>query len=73
LSAPSGLGLVLATVFFVGGLQLAVLGALGEYLWRAGDDARRRPVYVLRDVAERGGPDRAGYGSRAVITDRSTV
>jgi dolichol-phosphate mannosyltransferase len=71
LSSLNGLGLVLATVFFVGGLQLAVLGALGEYLWRAGDDARRRPVYVLRDVADLGTPGRTDYS--AVITDRSTV
>jgi dolichol-phosphate mannosyltransferase len=54
LDAPSGWGLVLAGLFFLGGLQLAVLGGFGEYLWRAGDDARRRPVYVLRSVQDIG-------------------
>jgi dolichol-phosphate mannosyltransferase len=56
LGAPSGWGLVLVAVFFVGGLQLAAVGGFGEYLWRAGDDARRRPVYVLRGVQDVGVP-----------------
>ncbi|MFB8386192.1 glycosyltransferase family 2 protein [Microbacterium sp. NPDC055910] len=41
-------GLVLA----VGGMVLVGIGVLGEYVWRAGDDARRRPVYIVRSVAE---------------------
>lgn len=58
-AALAGLGgwvFVLAAVFFVGGLQLAALGGFGEYLWRAGDDARRRPLYVLRGVRDWGTP-----------------
>jgi len=36
------------------GLQLAALGVLGEYLWRALDAARRRPAYfVEREVGIR--------------------
>lgn len=56
LSAPPGWGLVLATLFFIGGLELAAIGGFGEYLWRAGDDARRRPTFVLRGVQDRGDP-----------------
>lgn len=41
---------VVGSVLTVGGLQTLVLAVLGEYLWRAGDDARRRPLYVVRDV-----------------------
>jgi dolichol-phosphate mannosyltransferase len=52
--ASVGWGLVIAAVFFIGGLQLLVIGGFGEYLWRAGDDARRRPIYVLRGVQDRG-------------------
>lgn len=54
LSAPVGWLLVLSSVFLLGGLNLAALGGFGEYLWRAGDDARRRPVYVLRGVHDVG-------------------
>lgn len=56
LSAPSGWLLVLSAVFFFAGLQLSVFGGLGEYTWRAGDDARRRPVFILRAVHDQGVP-----------------
>jgi glycosyltransferase involved in cell wall biosynthesis len=54
LSAPVGWVLVLSTVFLLGGLNMAALGGFGEYLWRAGDDARRRPVYILSGVQDVG-------------------
>jgi len=54
LSAPAVWLLVLSSVFLLGGLNLAALGGFGEYLWRAGDDARRRPVYILRGVQDIG-------------------
>lgn len=41
-------GLILA----VGGMILVGIGVLGEYVWRAGDDARRRPVFIVRSVDE---------------------
>jgi dolichol-phosphate mannosyltransferase len=56
LSAINGWLLVLSAVFFLGGLQLAVIGGFGEYLWRAGDDARRRPVFILRGLRDHGAP-----------------
>lgn len=62
LSAPSGWALVGAAVMLFAGLQLGFLGVLGEYLWRAGDDARRRPVYVVRGVHDVNGPDGAAAG-----------
>ena len=39
-----------ASVGVVGGAILGFLGVLGEYIWRAGDDARGRPLYVVRTV-----------------------
>lgn len=41
-------GLILA----VGGMILVGVGVLGEYVWRAGDDARRRPVFIVRSITE---------------------
>ena len=32
------------------GAQLAALGVMGEYLWRALDAARRRPGYFVERV-----------------------
>ena len=48
--APAGAfaWLVSGLILLVGGAQLGALGVIGEYVWRAGDDARRRPVYVVR-------------------------
>lgn len=49
-------GLILA----VGGMILVGIGVLGEYVWRAGDDARRRPVYIVRSVTGVPSPEAAG-------------
>jgi dolichol-phosphate mannosyltransferase len=34
-------------VFFMGGLQLAAIGIVGEYVWCALDETRRRPLYFI--------------------------
>jgi dolichol-phosphate mannosyltransferase len=69
-TASVGWGLVLAAVFFLGGLQLAAIGGFGEYLWRAGDDARRRPTYILRGVQDSGIQDRSSpvHAPAAVVS-----
>jgi polyisoprenyl-phosphate glycosyltransferase len=41
-------------VLMVGGIQLVMLGVLGEYVWRAGYDAKARPLYVVRSVTDIG-------------------
>jgi polyisoprenyl-phosphate glycosyltransferase len=47
---------ICGTVAIVGGLNLAGVGLLGEYVWRAGDDARRRPTYVVKAVTSAASP-----------------
>jgi dolichol-phosphate mannosyltransferase len=47
---PEGWTTVVVLLLVLGGFQLIVLGIFGEYLWRATDEARRRPVYLIRDV-----------------------
>lgn len=42
---------VIVVVLILGGLQLIMLGVLGEYLWRTADESRRRPVYIVRSVS----------------------
>lgn len=46
--APEGWTTVIVVVLLIGGIQLIVLAIFGEYLWRATDEARNRPVYVIR-------------------------
>jgi len=34
-------------VLVIGGVQLTMIGVLGEYLWRILDESRGRPLYVV--------------------------
>jgi dolichol-phosphate mannosyltransferase len=45
-----GLTQLSVIVLFLGGLQLTMLGVLGEYLWRALDDVRRRPLFLVQQL-----------------------
>ena len=46
----SGWAVVIAAMLMISGVQLLVLAFLGEYLWRALDEARRRPQYLIEDA-----------------------
>jgi glycosyltransferase involved in cell wall biosynthesis len=52
---PEGWSSLVFIVLITGGVQMTMLGILGEYLWRALDEARRRPQYHIevdsRDLA----------------------
>ncbi|WP_027862698.1 glycosyltransferase family 2 protein [Marmoricola sp. URHB0036] len=47
---PSGWPTILVVVLVLGGIQLTVIGVMGEYVWRAVEETRRRPLYVVRGV-----------------------
>lgn len=53
-SLGSGLMLVVALMFGLTGLQLLGLGVVGEYVWRALDEARGRPAYVIEALTPSG-------------------
>ena len=44
---PYGWSSLMVVVLILGGIQMVMLGVLGEYLWRALDEARRRPCYII--------------------------
>jgi dolichol-phosphate mannosyltransferase len=44
---PQGWASLIVIVLLLGGFQMIMLGILGEYLWRALDEARRRPMYLI--------------------------
>ena len=46
----AGQGLTASLVLFMGGVQLLVMGILGEYLGRIYDEVRRRPLYIIRKI-----------------------
>lgn len=43
---------MMLAVIFSTGLQMFMLGVLGEYLWRTLDEVRRRPPYVIDEILE---------------------
>lgn len=48
LPAP-GWSSLMVVVLVLGGVQMVMLGVLGEYLWRTLEEARRRPPYFVED------------------------
>jgi dolichol-phosphate mannosyltransferase len=47
---PPGWTSLIVAVSFMGGLQLIVLGVLGEYLAAVFDEVKRRPLYIIDEV-----------------------
>ena len=47
---------IMVVVTLTAGVQMIMLGTLGEYLWRTLDEARKRPSFVIDEVIE--GPPR---------------
>jgi polyisoprenyl-phosphate glycosyltransferase len=47
-----GQATTLIAVLFLGGVQLISLGILGEYVGRLYDEAKGRPLYIIRDGPE---------------------
>ncbi len=38
---------IMVAIFVLGGLQMMMLGVIGEYLWRNLDESRKRPLYFV--------------------------
>jgi glycosyltransferase involved in cell wall biosynthesis len=55
---PQGWASLMVVVLLLGGVQMLMLGVLGEYLWRALDESRQRPRYIIEAVTEQGGQQR---------------
>ncbi len=44
-----GYASIIVSIFFVGGIQLLVLGIFGEYLGRTYQEVQRRPLYIVKE------------------------
>ena len=56
--SPRGWASNIAVALFLGGVQLLMLGVVGEYISRIYDEVRGRPLYIIRT--------RLGFGSLSV-------
>jgi dolichol-phosphate mannosyltransferase len=45
---------LMVVVLLVGGIQMLMMGVLGEYLWRALEESRRRPRYLVEATTDPG-------------------
>jgi polyisoprenyl-phosphate glycosyltransferase len=43
---------LIVVILLMGGVQMVMLGVLGEYLWRTLEAARRRPTYFFEETSE---------------------
>src|SRR5262245_325679 len=46
--SPPGFATLVVSIFFLAGIQLITMGVIGEYVGRIFEEAKRRPLYVLR-------------------------
>ena len=40
---------LMGAILFLGGLQLAAIGIVAEYIWRISEETKRRPLYLVRE------------------------
>lgn len=56
-TAPPGWTSLMAAILLIGGLQIMMIGFLGEYIWRSLDESRRRPRYTIETTSGHENPD----------------
>ena len=45
-----GLTVLITTMVFVGGVQILILGVIGEYIARIFEESKGRPLYVIDEM-----------------------
>ena len=69
-SPPQGWASTVVIVLVLGGVQMMMIGVLGEYLWRALDETRSRPRFIIEDAVGRmevppTEPNESSHGARS--------
>ena len=53
--SPQGWASLMVVLLVLGGVQMLMMGVLGEYVWRALGESRRRPRYLIEQSTEPAG------------------
>jgi dolichol-phosphate mannosyltransferase len=68
-----GIASLTVVVLLLGGIQLLTLGVIGEYLGRSYEEAKRRPIYLVRELCN--APDDRGpaeLGDDEAVLERTS-
>lgn len=49
----AGYSSLIASILFLGGIQIMGIGILGEYLGRVYMEAKQRPLYLIRQIIKK--------------------
>ena len=41
---------IMIILSFTAGIQMTMIGVIGEYLWRTMDETRKRPIYIIEKI-----------------------
>ena len=69
---PMGIPTITVLVLFIGGVQLAAIGVLGEYVGRIYDEVRRRPLYIVERAVNAAVRDPRGPRSGSQTDNRAS-
>lgn len=69
-----GYASLMVAVLVIGGVQMIMLGVLGEYLWRTLDESRRRPRYFIEDSCglSKGASETLDFNALEELNSRET-
>ena len=62
---------LMLVVVLIGAAQMFVLGLMGEYIGRLYNESKRRPLYIVQDVAGKSREPRLGYVAEATAKSDS--
>ena len=65
---------LMIVVLIAAGVQMLILGVIGEYLWRNLDETRRRPRFIIEKIIEHEkAPAQGGPADKMTSADRQTL
>ena len=55
---PTGWSSIIIAVLILGGIQMIMIGIIGDYLWQNLDETRQRPLFFIESITEESKEDK---------------